>query len=257
MVRNPFQSLRTKKPSGFIYLAGERQDPRFTTAQPGEVIRNPTREAPWIVVEHALHDVLITHWPGTLWEAEVLEALQPQGHTGNYTRAIAVRLVRRVPPHSMFGPNGEAIAWIADRTMSLTREEAVTLSGARSPLAAALYSRAWLNWEGLAPENRDYDDWEGVIAAGQDAPISPVHRGLGAIFNVVMTRAMEVDGDAATIEEQDDDTDPDIHLVEPWATASLALLEAAMALGAPDLLTPEERGLLTRPWHALTGPSLS
>ena len=254
---NPFSGLRRKKPIGFIYVADERQDPRFATATPGEVIRNATREPPWIIVEHTTDDILITSWPGMLWAAEVIDALEPQGHTGNYTRAVAVRLVRRLPLHELFGPHGEGVAWVADRAAALTRQDAGTLADNRAPEAGRLYSRAWLNWDGLPEDKRVYEDWEGVIGAGGGPPVSPVRRGLSAVFNTTVARAIELDGEAATIVEEGPEPDPDIHLVEPWATASLALIEAAMALGAPDLLAKDDRAVLTRPWAALTGPTLS
>ena len=257
MALNPFRGLRRKKPTGFIYVADERRDPRFATAQPGEEIRNATREAPWIVVEHKLDDVLITSWPGALWEAEVIDALAPQGHTGDYTRAVAVKLICRLPAHALFGPNGEAVAWVADRSTELSYQDAETLAYSRTPDAARLYGKAWRSWDGLSLDKQGFEDWEGVIGVGGDGPVSPVGRGLSTVFTTVVNRAMEVDGDVAMQVEDSPEPDPDIHLVEPWATASLALLEAAMALGAPDLLDEGERRILTGPWRALTGPTLS
>ena len=257
MALNPFHGLRRKKPTGFLYVADERRDPRFATARPGEVIRNATHEAPWIVVEHTLDGVLVTSWPGVLWEAEVVDALQTQEHSGAYTRAVAVRLVRRLPPHILFGPHGEAVAWVADRIATLSYQDADTLAHSRAPDAARLYGDAWRNWDGLSPDKRGLEDWEGVIGAGTGGPVSPVGRGLSTVFNAVVNRALEIGGDAATLIEEGPETDPDLHLAEPWATASLALIEAAMALGAPDLLPEDDRTALAAPWRALTGPSLS
>ena len=257
MTRNPFVGLWRKTQTGFLYIADERPDPRFAAAQPGDVIRNATREAPWIVVDHTLDGVLVTSWPGALWEAEVVDALKPQGHTGDYTRAVAVKLIRRVPLHTLFGPHGEAVTWLLDRAIALTREEAGTLARNRAPDAGRLFSKAWLSWGGLSDHKRNFEDWEGVIGSGDGPPTSPVRCGLSAVFNAVVSRAIEVDADTATIVENESEPDPDIHLVEPWATAALCLIEATMALGAPGLLPDEERAILTRPWRALTGPSLA
>jgi hypothetical protein len=39
-------------------------------------------------------------------------------------------------------------------------------------------------------------------------------------------------------------------LLDPWATAASALLDAAMAFGAPDLLDHPDAELLTGAWQA-------
>ncbi|MEZ5945482.1 MAG: hypothetical protein R3C13_06600 [Hyphomonas sp.] len=249
--------FRRPRATGYIFVSGRKADARFLTAKEGDTIRNATRESPWIVVEHALDGVLITDWPGTLWEAEVVDALEPQDHTGNYTRSVAIRLVRRLPAHTLFGPHGEGVAWVAERARALTPEEAETLSEHRAPEAGRLYSKAWLNWKGLSPSRREFTDWEGIIGAGGETPVSPIGRGLSAVFNCVTTRAYELLGDDCMYTDGGPEDDPNLHLVEPWGRAALALCETAMALGAPDLLPADDRAMLTEAWRALTGPGLS
>ncbi|MEU6205436.1 hypothetical protein ABZ814_17865 [Micromonospora musae] len=39
--------------------------------------------------------------------------------------------------------------------------------------------------------------------------------------------------------------------MEPWSTAGAALIEAAMALGAPDLVDEAGRTALTAAWRAI------
>ncbi|MCA8901357.1 MAG: hypothetical protein KDA53_08900 [Hyphomonas sp.] len=251
---NPFRSRKPQTQTGFLYAAAAQQDPRFAKAGPGDTIRNAKREAPWLVVNHTLDDVLVAGWPGTLWEVDVTDALQPQGHAGNYTRAVAVTLIRRLPPHTLFGPEGEAVASIVDRAAALTREEAGTLAGNRAAEAGRLYSMAWRNWDGLPACKRSFEDWEGVVGSGEGPPSSPVHSGLHAVFKAIAARAVDLDGDAAMIEEDGPESDLGAHLAEPWATAALCLIEAAMAVGAPHLLAEQDRAVLTRPWRALTGP---
>ncbi len=258
MVSNPFRGLGRKRQTGFIYIADERRDLRFAGAAPGDEIRNETRDAPWIVVNHSLDGVLLTSWPGSLWEAEILDSVPSEDDTGDFTRAVAVRILKRMDLHELFGPNGQAVTWIIDRASQLTREEAETLARHRAPDAGHAYSRAWLNWDQLPEDNRDFEDWEGVIGAGDAAPGSPVRRGLSAVFNAICTSALMIDGENAwyTMDEPEVE-DPDMHLIEPWASASLALIEAAMALGAPDLSQDGDRAILTAAWRALTRPSLS
>ena len=97
----------------------------------------------------------------------------------------------------------------------------------------------------------------GVIGAGGTL-VSPIGRGLAAIFNSVCDSAIREFGDMAWYTtDGPEEEDPEMHLAEPWYTASLCLIEAAMALGAPDLLPDAGRKTLTAPWHALTRSSLS
>ena len=252
-----FGARKGKQTTGFIFASGRDADRRFLTAQEGDTVRNPSREAPWIVLLHSLQDVVVTDWPGILWEAEVVDALDPQGHTGDYTRCVAVRLMRRLPPHTLFGPDGEGVAWVIECARNLTPEDAEILADHRARESGQIYSKAWLRWDGLSPAKREFADWEGVIGAGGDAPVSPINRGLSAVFNCTCARAVELLGEDAMYPEGGDDDDPDLHLVDPWGEAALALCEAAMALGAPRLLPEEDRAILTEAWRALTGPRLS
>jgi hypothetical protein len=49
------------------------------------------------------------------------------------------------------------------------------------------------------------------------------------------------------------DPDSEQLLGEPWATAASALIHAAMAIGAPELVTAAEAALLTAAWRAVLG----
>ncbi|RAN36568.1 hypothetical protein [Hyphomonas pacifica] len=243
--------------TGYVYVANSKRDDRFRMARPGDIIRNDNPEPPFIVVSHTTEDIILTDWPGTLWTAEVVEDSAAQEDESDFTRATAVRLVERLPAHTLFGPHGEAVAWVADRATRLTYEEADLLTAHRAPGAARAYANAWLNWDGLTPSSREYTEWEGIISIGVEAPFSPVGRGLRTVFGAVVAQAWRVQGEDAMYTEDGVEEDPDLHLVEPWASAALCLVEVAMALGAPDLLTQGDRKLLTDPWRVLTSPSLS
>ena len=69
----------------------------------------PSREPPWIIVDHSLRDVTVARWPGRLWLAQVLDRLEPQDHRGNYTRCVSVKIVREIPTHNLFGPYGDQV----------------------------------------------------------------------------------------------------------------------------------------------------
>ena len=53
--------------------------------------------------------------------------------------------------------------------------------------------------------------------------------------------------DAITIDDEGDEL-----ISEPWSTAMAALLDAAMAVGAPDLVG-DDAAVLTAAWRAVTG----
>jgi len=52
-------------------------------------------------------------------------------------------------------------------------------------------------------------------------------------------------GDAAFNEDEDD-----IWLVSPWREAASAMMDAAWALGAPELFSEDEREKLLQAWKA-------
>tara|TARA_R100000365_G_C2748642_1_gene80935 strand:- start:14128 stop:14895 length:768 start_codon:yes stop_codon:yes gene_type:complete len=243
--------------TGYVYVANSKQDDRFRTARPGDIIRNPEPDPPYILVSHNTEDIVLSGWPGTLWTAEVLDATAQQEEDSDFTRAVAVRLVERLPAHTLFGPHGEAVAWVADRASRLSYAEAELLADRRAPDAARAYASAWLNWDGMTPSSREYTDWEGIISVGSEAPFSPVGRGLRTVFGAVVAQAWRLQGDDAMYAESGTEDDPELCLAEPWANAALCLIEITMALGAPDLLSQEDHKLLTDPWRVLTSPSLS
>jgi hypothetical protein len=82
--------------------------------------------------------------------------------------------------------------------------------------------------------------------------MSPVGRGLIVIADVLGKRAKALVGAAAWVE---DANDPEgAFLAQPWADAEAALCAAALAFGAPDLMSEVDRDILAKAWRDVIGP---
>lgn len=247
------------KVTGYVYVhAGE--DGPLAWARPGSEIRNPQRGKPWIVVHHELSFVTVGRWPGRLWFVEIIDAATrrdqesaggPPTTGATYTRAVAVRVDKELPASMLFGEHGEAVCMVINAARQLTLEQAKHLSAARHPYAGQAYDRAFRAWfkaRGL-PIQPWHDNFDGTLAAGGDRSHSPIYSGLMVVHNQVSKRAVSLSGDTA-YEAGDDD---DAWLVEPWRGTSTALLDAALALGAPELVGPTDGQILTSAWASLRG----
>lgn len=233
---------------GFVFAASFARDGEVASASPGQEIRNETAGPPWIVVAHALASVLGAGWPGRLWEVEVLEAAADQPREGaGYTRAVAVKVLREVPVSVLFGERGEDVLRVIDRAASVTADEATALAARTTEAAGGAYSRAWNAWlarvePASVHRGGDHADTLAVFAGGLRSPI-----GIGptVLHDVLARRARDVAGGAAY--EVDDEGEK--HLTGPWAGALAALLHAAMALGAPELVSDADRRMLLDAWE--------
>lgn len=236
---------------GFVFASLAR-DERIARAAPGEVVRNETSGPPWIVVDHAIQSVIAAGWPGKLWEVEILEAAsdQPRGDAG-YARAVAVRVVRELPGAILFGEHGGDVLRVIDRAASIDAAEATALGGRSTALAREAYSRAWNAWlakvePGSVHRGGDHSDTLAVFAGGKRSPIGV---GFTVLRDVLTRRAREVAGDAAFTTGEDGE----VCLTGPWASASEALLHAAMAFGAPELIPDADRRALLEAWEHCFG----
>lgn len=235
--------------TGYVYVGMEDVGP-MAGAAPGAVIRNPTREPPWIVIHFRLGGVLVVRWPGRLWYVEVLEpvteadpAARPVPSAG-YVRSLAVRVLREVPAEELFGRYGGAVCKVIEAGERLTEAQAIALAAARHPDASAANLRTWHRW--LACES------DGVPAGHAGTEGSPINRGPSVLSNAVFRRAEALGGEAATTFEEEDGV---FVLVAPWSEADHALLDAALAFGAPEM-AGEDRAVLTQAWREVFGPGM-
>jgi len=207
--------------TGFAYVADAESGP-MAAAAAGAKVRNPDGGPPWIVVDHGLESIVVSKWPGKLWKVEILKAAKEQpNESANYTRAVAVRVIEELPPAVLFGPHGDAVLEVIERARS------ATLRHALHPEAREIYSRAWNRW--LGTSHQDHRDTL-AVSPGR----SPIGAGFTVIYSVLSSRATFVVDD-----------DGDATLTPEWAAVADAFLHAAMAVGAPELLSPSEVEILS------------
>jgi hypothetical protein len=236
--------------TGFVYVP-HSENGAMKDARPGA--RVGRRGPPWIVVQDAPENVIITAWPGKLWRVRILQraSKQPASYAG-YRRADFVTVIEEVPCGLMFGGHGEAVAKVIDAAAALTLATAQRLAEAQPDDAGAAYSRSWKRWlskrdatdEGLprvvtACYHADHaEDHARTLAIGRHQ--SPIFGGLMTVYNTVSKRAKMVAGDVAWRAEGDE-----VVLNPPWDGASEALLHAALAFGAPEICEGDQTTLLT------------
>jgi hypothetical protein len=246
----PASNVSTGRRDGYVYVPDS--DPGiFAGAKPGTVIRKPDRSPPWIVVDHAIESAVIARWPGRLWRAVVLDSggVEQAASYANYTRAVAVKVIEEVPPSRLFGEHGDRVVAVLSFSARLDAATAARLAQLRYPDADRAYSRAFRTWLGVscaADENES--DFRGTLAAGQGPSRSPVNCGFTLLYRVVCERAEEVAGPAAFVV----DDEGEWALVPVWGTAAAALLDAAMALGAPSVVAADA-DVLTAAWRGVGG----
>lgn len=244
---------------GLVYVSADEDSP-LAEARPGAEIRNPNRHRPWIVVNHDATSVIAVKWPGKLWAVDIIDPATaadqaevggpPMAYAG-YTRAVGVLVTEELPLSMLFGPHGEAVCQVIEVARALTRDRATILSESRHPDAGRTYDRAfraWLTDQGL-PIYAWEEDFDGTLDARREGSRigSPILGGLGIVHDQVAKRAASFDGDDAFTTDDNEDS----WLVRPWSGAGSALCDAALALGAPELVGPADHKILTTAWAAL------
>ena len=226
---------------GYVYTPDA--DPGFLSgAAPGAVVRKSDAAPPWIVVDHSIDTAIVVRWPGRLWWVEVLDTTGvPQASdTANYTRSVAVRVLEELPASSLFGEHGEAVVEVLSFASRLDAVTAERLAGLRHPDAGQAYSRAWRRWlDGTGNETYHVGaDFSDTLAAGRGPKRSPINCGFTLIHRVVWERAEVVAGVSAFLEDDEGERS----LGPVWGGAASALLDAAMAVGAPAVVGEEDAG---------------
>jgi hypothetical protein len=234
---------------GYVYVPDS--DPGvFAGAARGMVVRKPDRSPPWIVVDHAIESAVIARWPGRLWRVLALDAdgVEQASAHANYTRALAVKVIEEVPASRLFGEHGEAVVAVLSFASGLDAATAERLAELRHPEADQAYSRAfrrWLDSVGCGSVHGE-SAFTGPLEAGQGPTRSPLNCGLSLVHSVVWDRAEVVAGPGAFVEDDEGER----ALGPVWGAAASALLDAAMAPGAPSVVS-EDAAVLTAAWKSV------
>jgi hypothetical protein len=238
---------------GFVYVPDEGPG-LMAGAGVGASVRIPGKGPPWLVVDNSIESIVAARWPGRLLRVEITRLVQARdqlAHGGapppdsGYSRAAGVKVLEELPLHTLFGPHGDAVVRVIGAASALDETRARTLSEHRHAQAPDACERVWRAWLGdrKPPGVGDVVLHKTLMIPSRGLPVSPVNRGLAVTYGEVFRRAMAIAGDAA-IEEDGDD----VWLREPWRGASSALIDAALALGAPEHVGVEDRAILTQGW---------
>jgi hypothetical protein len=237
--------------SGGVVFVSDADDGPMRSAKVGATVQNAGGGPPWIVVDHSVVSVIVTKWPGRLWKVEILEAAREQPHAGvNYTRAVSVKVIEEMATSELFGPHGSRVYAMIERARALTTEDLAVLGASVHSLARAAYSRGWRKWLGLGePESGDPSEDYADTLAVPGGTRSPIHSGFTVLHSVLAERARGLVGDAAFVVDDEGNQS----FTPEWASAADAFLHAAMAFGAPELLSPTDREAITQAWRRRYG----
>ncbi|MFF8504174.1 hypothetical protein ACF07L_26490 [Streptomyces anulatus] len=184
--------------------------------------------------------------------AAMARAAELLSSDAGYTRAISVDLLEEIPSSVLFGPHGDAVCRVLEAGRALDKEGAGRLASARDPAADRAYGTAWDRWLADQPEGAFYQGWGHawvVAIPGAGPSPSPIGHGFSVLADAVRESARLRGGTGAyAIDEYGDEV-----LTDPWHTAYGALLDAAMAFGAPRLVDGQDRAVLTAAWNAVFG----
>ncbi|GCD98647.1 hypothetical protein [Embleya hyalina] len=260
--------IRTDPPEeGFVFVREASPGP-MAGAAVGRRIAKADFEPPCIVVDRELSTVIVAGWPGRLYRvavpppetdaerAALTEANEALRQPAAYIRAFTVDVLAELPASALFGPHGTAVVDVLDAARALTPRLAARLAAASIPGAAARYGAAWKHWltgEPNAVPYLDRDHCDTLAVPGAGPADSPIGKGFLAVSAAVLAAARERGGPTAFETEYDDEdgTSEEV-MAEPWSHALDPLLHAAMALGAPHLMSDADRETLTAPWRATT-----
>jgi hypothetical protein len=234
----------------------------MTGAAVGMRVENAALEPPWIVVHHSLQKVGVAHWPGRLFRvaavaprspaedqalASAAENLRPDA---GYSRVVAVDVLEELAPAILFGPHGQDVIKILDVGRFLTEDRAKMLAAHCDPRAEHAYSRAWAYWLAAQPHGAFYlkeDHPDTLLVPGAGPSGSPIGDGFLVLSDAVRRSARQ----RGNLDAFTTDDDGEQIMTEPWATARASLQYAAMAYGAPELISATDHDVLTAAWRSV------
>ena len=245
-ILSPFRSAQ-----GFVYVP-ESEEGSMKNAKLGSTIRNPNGHAPWIVVDQSIQSIVAAKWPGKLWKVEIVEAATEQPNsTAKYTRAVAVRVLEEEPISRLFGTHGVAVCKIIEKARTLELNDVKALGQSVNSQTRDAYSRAWNSWLAQKDSGSTHrgEDLSGTLAISSKDTRSPIGVGFSVLNSVLSERARKLVGKAAFVTDDEGEQS-----FEPgWANALDAFLGAAMAYGAPELVSSVDRNSLSSAWVSTFG----
>jgi hypothetical protein len=185
-----------------------------TTTHPASTKMIPNDASTYLSASSEPADCTGFEWPCRLFEVEPVGEVLDGLDYPNKRAALAFRVVRELPAHEAFGPNGAAVAAFVERCKKLTPDEARKLDAAGD---AALYA-AWYAARGAAW----YAAWD---AAGDAALYAAWYAARGAAGDAARGAAgAAARGAAGALLVKDKITPEQFDtLTKPWRDAGLPL----------------------------------
>jgi hypothetical protein len=183
------------------------------------------------VVHRAATDVLV--WPEQLWRVGDLEDPVQVAPAARWVRCQAFTVIAAEPAWLVAGPHGAAVERLIGRARSLAAADVAALATVPVRDEEALARALWERW-----------------LAGHHSG-SPLGCGLQTLHHAVRDAARRA-GPGLFGWEEDDGVEV---LADPaWRRADAAAYCAALAFGAPEILTADQNADLARPWVSVLGP---
>jgi hypothetical protein len=184
-----------------------------------------------LVVHENATDVLL--WPSSLWRVDDLYRPVRLRPGNRWVRCRAFTVVEQVPTWLVAGSHGDAVEWVITRARALTSDQVEGLAAMSEADEAPLNKALWDRW---------LQDHRGG---------SPVGCGLHVLQQAVEEAARRT---SAALFGWDERDGVEVLSDPAWQQAGHAANGAALALGAPGVLTAEQNALLARRWTSVFGP---
>jgi hypothetical protein len=238
--------------TGYLYVA-DCEEGILRTISEGKYVKNKKPGPPWFVIDHAINSMTVAKWPGSLWEAQIVDEAKNTGllDYAKYSRANEIKVLRQLPLSNLFGKYGEAILKIISTASSINLDDVNILSALSTDDALSLYSKGWNIFGGT--KNDDSPNFgrnhKNTIAMPGDEGCSPINNGFKIIYGEVFNRANELTNGEAIHSDEDGNA-----FLEPtWQNACNAFLCAAMAIAYQDKYTNDEIKTLSKAWEEVYG----
>jgi hypothetical protein len=172
--------------------------------------------------------------PDRLWRVDDLDGVVRVHPRNPWVRCTALTVREDLPNWFVMGPHGDSVASVIDRARRLTDEQARAIASLDAADEERLASAAW--------------DPRGDTTYGYT--VTPVGCGLHEVYRAVEEAARQTDPRLFAWDEEDGAE----FLADPaWIQAARAANAAALAVGAPDILTPQENQRLALRWTSVVG----
>lgn len=236
-----------KKWPNYGYISVPQSEAREKNLKLGKVFKLSSMEPPWLVLHKTARGAYISE-PHRRYFVQVQQIIPDTVQikfggqvpkTNKYLRMHSAIIVEELNLYDQYGPSGAQVVQLLDQVSVLSCYQAAILGVSRHPDAER--TRVQLEEKiGYGTLGIDqYSKNSHFPAASPFGAGYEIHHRLGE-------RATELMGKSAWLTYPDDLEGAE--LVDFWSTPYSALFDAAIAIGAPEVITSSERQALIHAW---------